>query len=93
MSSDWQKDDDAQDLGGLSGHDIGMIGMVVALSILWAVGALFFEWHFDLKKVGTAALLLAGLWWLGNARESADRRDRRLKRIERKLDKVLDRLS
>jgi hypothetical protein len=93
MSSDWQTDDDAQDVGGLSGHDIGMIGMVVGLSILWAVGGIFFNWHFDLKKAGTAALLLAGFWWLGKASERADRRDGRLKRIERKLDKVLDRLS
>jgi hypothetical protein len=50
MSSDWQKDDEAQDEGGLRRHDIGMIGMVVGLSILWAVGAAFFEWHFESEE-------------------------------------------
>ncbi|HEU5400727.1 MAG TPA: hypothetical protein VFU86_05175, partial [Terriglobales bacterium] len=74
--------------GGLSRHSIGMIFGSVGLIIAAAVGIAFFEWSF--KFVGAIALFWVLFGWWGYASEQADKRARRLVRMERKINQVLE---
>lgn len=93
MAQTSSADDDVEIKGGLSRHDVGVISVILVLAIGWTVGTLIFGWHFDPKRAGLTALLLVAFWWVGNASERAENRERRLRRIERKLDKALEYLQ
>jgi hypothetical protein len=89
MSVFFQIKDDPEDTSGrLSGHDVGMVCGTVGFIIITAIGMAFFKWH--LRSVAWPAAVWFGICYWGYASERAENMERRLKRIERKLDKALE---
>lgn len=82
--------DELDDIGGLSGHSIGLISIVVFGGIVAAISALFFGWRPSHREIVefVAGFIAFAVW--GYASERAEKKERRLKRIELKLDKALD---
>ncbi len=82
--------EELDDIGGLSGHSIGLIGIVVFGGIIAAMSALFFGWRpSHVRIVELVVGFMAFAVW-GYASEHAEKKERRLKRIEHKLDAALD---
>ena len=91
MSIFFQTKDDAEDTSGkLSGHDIGTICGTVGFIVATAIGMVFFEWH--LRNVAWPAVGWLVICYWGYISERAEITEIKLKRIERKLDKVLEQL-
>jgi len=82
--------DELDDIGGLSGHSIGLIGIVVFGGIIAAMSALFFGWRLSHREIGNLIAGFIAIAVVGYVFEHAEKKERRLKRIERKLDKALD---
>jgi hypothetical protein len=77
--------------GGLSGHDIRMIFFTAGCVAASAAGKFFFDWHQADFRMLWGLWLLFGLWGYGC--EFADDTKDRLRRLDGKLDDLMEVLS
>ena len=81
--------EDLDDVGGLSKHSIGLISILVLGGVVATVCALFFEWRPSHREVTEAVIGFIAFAAWGYVLERAEKAERRLKRIELRLNEAI----